>query len=104
MRVEGEVEGQFSGDCVVSPSWAKYGLAIPYTAVTVNRGRVVTQVTNLSDNFITLKGVPSWEASKMLRKSLMLRLPTAHPHNGIVTRESQGSPRGQSVGKQKVIP
>lgn len=55
MRVEGEVDGQFSGDCVISPSWAKHGLAIPYTAVTVNKGRVVTQVTNLSDNFITLK-------------------------------------------------
>ena len=43
------------GTHLVSPGCGKRGLAIPYTAVNVQEGKVVTQVVNVSDHFITLK-------------------------------------------------
>ena len=41
--------------CLVSPGCGKRDLAIPYMAVNVQEGKVVTQVVNMSDHFITLK-------------------------------------------------
>ena len=56
MRMECKVDRDYEGNtCLVSPGCGKRGLAIPYTAVNVQGGKVITQVANLSDNFITLK-------------------------------------------------
>ena len=56
MRMECKVDRAYEGStCLVSPGCGKRGLAIPYTAVNVQEGKVVTQVVNVSDHFITLK-------------------------------------------------
>ena len=56
MRMECKVDRDYEGStCLVSPGCGKWGLAIPYTAVNVQGGKVITQVVNLSDHFVTLK-------------------------------------------------
>ena len=56
MRLECKVDRTYEGNtCLVSPACGKWGLAIPYAAVNVREGKVITQVANLSDHFVTLK-------------------------------------------------
>ena len=56
MQLEGKVDRTYEGNtCLVSPGCGKRGLAIPYAAVNVREGKVITQVANLSDHFVTLK-------------------------------------------------
>ena len=56
MWLECRVDRAYEGNtCLVSPGCGKWGLAIPYAAVNVHEGKVVTQVANLSDHFATLK-------------------------------------------------
>ena len=56
MRMECKVDRDYEGStCLVSPGCGKRGLAIPYIAVNVQGGKVITQVVNLSDHFVTLK-------------------------------------------------
>ena len=56
MRLECKVDRAYEGNtCLVSPGCGKWGLAILYVAVNVREGKVITQVANLSDSFVTLK-------------------------------------------------
>ena len=56
MRLEGKVDRSYDDStCLVSPGCGKAGLAIPYVAVNVHEGKVITQVVNVSNHFVTLK-------------------------------------------------
>ena len=56
IRMECKVDRAFEGNtCLVSPGCGKRGLAIPYATVNVCEGKVITQVANVSNQFVTLK-------------------------------------------------
>ena len=55
MRVQCDVDMCYEGNtCLVSPGCGRKALAMPYAAVNIKGGKIVTQVTNLSDHFVTL--------------------------------------------------
>ena len=56
MQIECDVDWSYEGStCLVSPGYGRKALAMPYTAVNVKEGKIVTQVANLSDHFMTLQ-------------------------------------------------
>ena len=56
MQLECKVDRSYDDStCLVSPGCGKTGLAIPYVAVNVREGKVITQVVNVSNHFVTLK-------------------------------------------------
>ena len=56
MRIECGVDWSYEeSTCLVSPGYGRKALAMPYAAVNVKGGKIVTQVANLSDHFVTLR-------------------------------------------------
>ena len=55
MHMQCDVDKSYEGNtCLVSLGCGRKALAMPYATVNVKGGKIVTQVTKLSDHFITL--------------------------------------------------
>ena len=109
MRMECHVDRAYDGStCLVSPGLGKRGLAIPYAAVNVREGKVVTQVANVSDHFVTLKegfAIGSIEEieeviedGKMEDTIPNVRTCTEHTSQGASTSECTGDESTSSTG------
>ena len=109
MRMECNVDRAYDGStCLVSPGLGKRGLAIPYAAVNVREGKVVTQVANVSDHFVTLKegfAIGSIEEieeviedGKMEDTVPNVRTCTEHTSQGASTSEGTGEESTSSSG------
>ena len=54
--IECDVDESYEGTTrLVSPGCGRKALAMPYTAVNVKGGKIITQVANLSDHYVTLR-------------------------------------------------